>query len=300
MSRRIAYHEYGGPEVLRVEDEHPEAPGAGQVLVRAEMIGVNPVDWKMVAGFFRRTDRAPFPHVPGWAATGIVEAVGGEVAGLGIGDPVIVGARGGAYRERLVVDAALVVRRPRSLDLAQAAGLPSSAVAGYSLVDHLGVAEADTLLVHGAAGAVGAAAVQIAVDRGARVVGTASPANHDYLRSLGAVPVAYGAGLVDALRRLGPVTASADAVGGAESVAATRSALAPGGRAVTAWGDEHSQAAGIPWVRHAEDELERTVALAERGALEVRVGEVFPLARAVDALRLSRTGRARGKILLEP
>jgi hypothetical protein len=105
---------------------------------------------------------------------------------------------------------------------------------------------------------------------------------------------------VDALRALGPITASADAVGDRDSVAATRAVLIPGGRAVTAWGDEHSYAAGIPWVRHPDDELVQAVALAVRGALTVRIGETFPLALAADALRLSQTGHSSGKILLLP
>ena len=300
MSKRIAYDEYGTPDVLRVEDEPVGEPGPGQLRVRNQLIGVNPVDWKMVAGYFRRTDRAPFPHVPGWASTGIVEAVGARVIGFSAGDAVIVGARGGAYCEQLTVDARLVVLRPASMSAEQAAALPSSAVAGYSMVQNLAITGEDTLLVHGAAGSVGSASAQIALDRGAKVVGTASPRNHEYLSSLGVIPVPYGDGLEDRLRRVGSITASADAVGGRDSVAATLAVLGPGGRAVTAWGDEHSQAAGIPWVLHPDDELEQTVALAARGALTARISEVFPLDRASDALRLSMTAHLAGKILLQP
>lgn len=300
MSTRIAYYEYGSPDVLRFEDEAPGDPGTGQVRIRQEMIGVNPVDWKMVAGYFRHTDRASFPHVPGWASTGIIDAIGSGVSGFTVGDPVIAGARGGAYRQQLIVDARLVVPRPETVSVEQAAALPSSAVAGYSMIDNLGITSKDTLLVHGAAGSVGAAAVQIALDRGARVIGTASTRNHDYLRSLGATPVTYGDRLEAALRDLDPITASADAVGGQASVAVTRDVLAPGGRTVTAWGDEHSHAAGIPWVQHPDDELEQTVALAARGALTVRIGATFPLAETADALRLSQTGHPAGKILLAP
>ena len=300
MSKRIAYYEYGNPDVLRFEDEQPAEPGAGQVRVRNELIGVNPVDWKMVAGYFRHTDCTAFPHVPGWASTGIIDAIGDDVTGFNVGDAVIAGARGGACREQLVVDARLVVPRPEGMSVEQAAALPSSAVAGYSTVHNLAITSDDTLLVHGAAGSVGSASVQIAIDRGATVIGTASPRNHDYLRALGAIPVAYGDGLADALRGLGIITASADAVGGQASVAATLALLGPGGRAVTAWGDDHSQAAGIPWVQHPKDELEQTVAIATRGALTVRIGEAFPLARAADALRLSQTRHPAGKILLAP
>lgn len=298
MSKRIAYYEYGAPDVLCFEDEQPAEPSHGQVRIRNELIGVNPVDWKMVAGYFRHTDRAAFPHVPGWASTGIIDAIGDDVTGFDVGDAVIAGARGGAYREQLVVDAGLVVLRPEGISVEQTAGLPSSAVAGYSMVQNLGITAEDTLLVHGAAGSVGSATVQIALERGATVIGTASPTNHDYLRSLGAIPVAYGDGLENALRSLGAITASADAVGGRDSVAATMGTLRSGGRAVTAWGDEYSQAAGVPWVQHSEDELEQTVAIADRGALTVRISETFPLAQAARAFRLCQTNHPEGKILL--
>lgn len=310
MSKRIVYTEYGTPDILRVENGDVPEPGPGQVLVRTEMIGVNPIDWKLVAGAFARVDPAPFPGTPGWAATGIIEALGNGVTGYAVGQaviadsrarlPVTSGSLGGTFAEHVVVDTSRIVARPESMSIEQAAGLPSSAVAGYSMIQNLDITSADTLLVHGAAGSVGAAAEQVAVDRGARVIGTASPRNHDYLRSLGATPVAYGNGLVDALRSLETITASADAVGGRDSVTATLSALGSKGRAVTAWGDAHSQAASIRWVRHPDDELEQTVALATRGALAVRIGETFALARATDALRLSKTLHPVGKLLLAP
>ncbi|MFT3691234.1 NADP-dependent oxidoreductase [Paenirhodobacter sp.] len=306
MSKRIVYYEHGGPEVLRWEDEAIPTPAPGQVLVRNEMIGVNPIDWKLVAGFFRH-DPAPFPGTPGWASTGIIEAVGAG-APFTTGQAVIVdsrarlpvtsGSRAGTFRQYLAVDARQIVTRPPEISIEQAAGLPSSAVAGYSLVNYLDITGDDTLLVHGAAGAVGSAAVQVAIARGARVIGTASPANHDYLRRLGAEPVDYRGDMIGAIRKLGPVTASADAVGGAASVAATV-ALRPG-RAVTAWGDEHSRAAGIPWVRHPEDELQQATHLAARGLLHVRIAEILPLAEAATALERVRAGHSPGKILLRP
>lgn len=310
MSKRIVYTEYGTPDVLRVEDGEVPEPGRGQVLVRTEMIGVNPIDWKLVAGAFARVDPAPFPGTPGWAATGIIEALGDGVTDYAVGQaviadsrarlPVTSGSLGGTFAEHVTVNTARIVPRPESMSIEQAAGLPSSAVAGYSMIQNLGITAADTLLVHGAAGSVGAAAAQIAIDRGARVIGTTSPRNHDYLRSLGATPVAYDDGLIETLRRLGPITASADAVGGRDSVTATQAVLASEGRAVTAWGDKHSHMAGIPWVHHPDDELEQTVALTSSGVLAVRIGETFPLARAADALRLSQTGHPVGKILIAP
>ena len=306
----MVYYEYGDPGVLRWEDEPVAQPEAGQVLVRNELIGVNPIDWKLVAGYFRH-DPQPFPGTPGWASTGIVEAVGKGVTNFTVGQAVIVdsrarlamtsGSRAGTFREYLAVDTRQIVVRPPEISPEQAAGLPSSAVAGYSLVHQLDITRADTLLIHGAAGAVGSAAVQVAVGRGARVIGTASPANHDYLRSLGATPVAYGNDMVAAIRELGPITASADAVGGAAAVAATAALLpADRRRAVTAWGDEHSQAAGIPWVSHPADELHQVTRLAAQELLRVRIADILPLADAATALERLKTGHSAGKILLRP
>lgn len=309
MSKRIVYYEHGGPEVLRWEDETVVDPARGQVLVRNELIGVNPIDWKLVAGFFR-SDPAPFPGTPGWASTGIIEAVGEGVNDFAVGQAVIVdsrarlavtsGSRAGTFREYVVVDTRQIVARPQGVSIEQAAGLPSSAVAGYSMVHHLGISRADTLLVHGAAGGVGSAAVQVAVARGARVIGTASPSNHDYLRSLGAHAVDYTGDVENAIRRFGRITASADAVGGAASVAATVALLPAGGRAVTAWGDEHSHAAGIPWVNHPDDELHQVAKLAAQGLLNIRIAETLPLSDAAVALEHIKVGHSPGKILLRP
>ncbi|MEL6062726.1 MULTISPECIES: NADP-dependent oxidoreductase [unclassified Methylobacterium] len=310
MSKRIVYHQYGNPDVLHLDDEIVASPGRDQVLVRNELIGVNPIDWKLVAGFFQRTDPAPFPGTPGWASTGIIEAVGAGVTAFSVGQAVIVdsrarlavtsGSRAGTFRQYLVVDTRQIVPRPPEVGVEQAAGLPSSAVAGYSMIHHLGVTEDDTVLVHGAAGGVGSAAVQVAVARGARVVGTASPDNHDYLRSLGAHPIDYRADIVNAVRAFGPITASADAVGGAASVSATVALLPLGGRAVTAWGDAHSEAARIPWVAHPNDELHQVATLAARGQLTVRIADILPLADAAAALKRVKAGHNRGKILLRP
>lgn len=309
MSKRIVYYEHGGPEVLRWEDETVPVPAHDQVLVRNELIGVNPIDWKLVAGFFR-SDPAPFPGTPGWASTGVIEAVGEGVKDFAAGQAVIVdsrarlavtsGSRAGTFREYLAVDTRQIVARPPEVSIEQAAGLPSSAVAGYSMVQHLGITKDDTLLVHGAAGGVGSAAVQVAVARGARVIGTASAPNHDYLRSLGAHPVDYAGDMVSAIRRLGPITASADAVGGGTSVAVTIALLPAGGRAVTAWGDEHSHAAGISWVSHPADELHQVTNLAAQGFLNIRIAEILPLSDAAVALEQIKAGHSPGKILLRP
>ena len=311
MPNRIAYRTYGDPDVLTYESYEPGQPGPGQVLVRTAMIGVNPVDWKLIAGMFGPADPAPFPGVPGWASAGTVEAIGPGVDSSWNGLDVVVdsrarvdvtiGSQAGTYQDLLVVDVRQLETKPHGLSWEQAAGIPSSGVAGYSMIAGLRVTAKDTVLVHGAAGGVGSAAAQVALARGARVIGTASPRNHDYLQSLGVTPVDYRQDdLVDAIRDVGTVTASADAVGGAASVAVTSELLGRTRRWVTAWGDEASQAAGIPWVQHPDDELRRSLELASTGKLTVRVDSVLPLREAAAALNRIKTGHTDGKILLLP
>lgn len=298
MTKRIAYHEYGGPEVLRIEDEVVPEPGAGELIVRNEVIGVNPIDWKMTAGAFRHQDPHPFPGVPGWASVGTVEQVGASVQQFQPGQKVIVGSRAGSYRERQLVKSRYIVALPPALPVDQAAGLPSSAVAGYSIIHQLGITADDVLLIHGAAGSVGSAAAQIAIAEGATVIGTASTKNHEFLRSLGVIPVEYGSKLVADVRNIAEPTAVADAVGGQGPAEATSALLGSHPRTVTVWGTRHSQAAGIPGLRHPDDELERVVEYALDGALTVRIAGDYAFEDVKSALDASMTMHVPGKILL--
>lgn len=310
MSVHSTYRTYGDPEVLRLEEAEVTDPGLGEVRVRNHLIGVNPVDWKLIAGMFRHTDPAPFPGVPGWASVGTIDATGADVDTWSVGQEVIVdsrarlsvtvGSRAGTYGDFVTVSTRNIVQRPPSIAPDQAAGLPSSGVAGYSMIDNLDLGPGDTVVVHGAAGGVGSAAVQAAIARGATVIGTASPANHAYLESLGAKPVDYAGDVVHQIQRIGTVTASADAIGGEPSVRATVALLGQHARAVTAWGDQHSEAAGIPWVHHPDDELEQTTRLAAEGALRIRIDDCLPLRDAAVALSRVQNGHSQGKLLLHP
>lgn len=299
MSTRIVFREYGSPKVLQVEQFEAGAPGAGELRVRNRAIGVNPIDWKVVAGYGKDRFPVEFPAVPGRAAAGVVEAIGEGVSGFAVGDEVIVAADG-TFQDEIVVPAGRAVHKPVSIDFDQAAGLPVSATTGYALVEHVGVGADDTLLVHGSAGGVGAAAVQVAVARGATVIATASESNHEYLRQLGAIPVTYGEGLLDRVRQAGTVTAVVDAFGDADAVAVTTALLSDLSRATTAVRSEQAAAAGIEPVQHPADELQRVVELAEAGKLQVRIAEVLPLAQAAEAFERSYAGHAPGKIILHP
>lgn len=300
MSARVYFEEYGSPKVLQYGEESLPEPGEGEVRIVNRAISVNPVDWKIVAGHLK--DHAPveFPAVPGNETAGVIEAVGPGVEGLAVGDEVIWYGFTGGFRQQANVAAATLTAKPASIDFEQAASLPVAGGTAYALVHQLGIGAGDTVLVHGAAGGVGSAAVQIAKARGARVIGTASEPHHEYLRSIGAEPVIYGDRLADRVRAIGAITASIDTVGGEASVAATQQLLPDLSRAVTAVTDEHSTTAGIASVVKPDDAVAAVVALAAQGVLRFAIQESIPLAEAARAFELSYAGHVRGKLILIP
>ena len=212
---------YGGPEVLAVQDLEVSAPADGQVLIDVRAAGANPIDYKLYSGEMGR-DPAALPMPIGLEVSGVVAAAGSGATGytgaLSVGDEVVAtGVRGG-YADQVIVDAKDVGHKPDSLSFEQAAGLLLVGGTAWHLLTNTGVGMGDTVLIHGAAGGVGLLAVQLAVARGASVIGTASPARHDELRKYGATPVAYGPGLADRVRGIGPVDAALDLVGTDEAL----------------------------------------------------------------------------------
>lgn len=193
------FSRFGGPDVLELVDLPAPRPDPGQVRIAVRAAGVNPSDWKKRAGLMDEE----LPQTLGYEAAGIVDALGEGVTDAAVGDRVFgFCTEGAAQAESAVLSYYAPI--PPSLDFAGAAALPAAVETATRALDQLGVGNGDTLLVNGASGSIGSAAVQFAVARGTRVIGTASPANHAYLRSLGAVPVAYGDGLVERVRALAP------------------------------------------------------------------------------------------------
>src|SRR6202050_51613 len=228
MSAVVIATAYGGPAVLEIANQGPGEPGPGQALIEIRAAGVNAIDAKVYSGAFG-TDPARLPLRLGSEASGVVAATGPGASGPagplggggeGVGDEVIAYRAPGAYAEELVVPASALVPKPDTLDWAQAAGLMVAGATAWHLLSATGVGAGDTVLIHGAAGGVGVMAVQLALDRGATVVATASPANHDFLRELGATPVEYGAGLMDRVAAAAPggVDAGLDLVGTDEAL----------------------------------------------------------------------------------
>ncbi|WP_229868102.1 NADP-dependent oxidoreductase, partial [Streptomyces chryseus] len=221
-----------------------------------------------------------------------------------VGDEVIAYARkdyvhGGTFAEFVTVPVRALARRPASLTWDQAAGLPLAGLTAYQVLKRLGTGPGDTVLVHGAAGGVGSLGVQIARALGARVIGTASPANHDRLRELGAEPTAYGEGVVERVRKLAPdgVDVVADFVGGVLDT--TLAVLSEGGRHASVADNSVVGAGGQwMWVRPNGDDLTELGALADAGKLAVPVARTFPLEELADAFALSQSGHVHGKVVV--
>ena len=300
--KAISYDEYGGPEVLRLAEVTEPHAGPGQVRVKIVAAAVNPIDVKIRQGRAPQMGPPSLPAVPGVEGAGIVDEVGAGVSGVSIGDEVMLWTDTGASAEyALASDFAL---KPACLDWETAAALPVAVETSDRVLGELAVGLGETLLIHGAAGVVGSVGVQIAVARGATVIGTASEANHGFLRSLGAIPVAYGDGLVDRVRAVAPqgVDAVYDVVG---MDALDVSVELRGGttdRIVTT-NDPRAFVLGITFSiggRRFGPELAEYARLAADGRLRVRVDQSFTLADAARAHELSESGHARGKVLLRP
>lgn len=296
--RAAIFSEYGGPDVLRVSEVDTPRAGAGQVRVRVRAAGVQPYDLAVRAGWTPPGVTGPLPRIPGNEFAGVVDEVGPGVAGVSAGDEVLGFGQLQAYAEYVVVPADQVTPKPAAMPWEVAGGFTAGAQTASLALEELGVGPGDVLAVHGAAGAVGTMAVQLGVRAGARVVGTAAPDNHEYLRELGASPVAYGEGLVERLKPFG-VTVALDGAGG-EALEASL-ALVPDRRRILTL-VEHGRAAelGIRVVEGTRSaaRLASLAALYAAGELRFHVRHTYPLERAADAHRALETGHGRGKIVL--
>jgi NADPH2:quinone reductase len=315
MSAVVVASAYGGPEVLAITDQPVADPAAGEARITVRASGVNPVDYKLYSGAMSR-DPARLPLRLGFEAAGVVTAVGPGAASaagpLAVGDEVIAYRISGGYAADLVVAGDALVPKPPSLGWPEASGLMLAGATAWHALVATAVTAGDTVLMHGAAGGVGLMAIQLAIARGAAVIGTASPVRHELLRSLGAIPVAYGTGLADRVRAAAPqgIDAALDLVGTDEAIdvslelvadrlriatiAASRRGLADGIRAL---GGGPGADPGTEIRRAARPELAR---LAGQGSLRVLVAQTFPLGSAADAHRAIMAGHTSGKIALIP
>lgn len=297
--RTIVMHEFGGPEVLAVEDTDAPTPGPGQVRVRVRAVGVNALDHKIRSGAAEQMFPTPLPTVLGLEVAGTVDEVGPGVEGLAVGDDVLGFADRGGYAEQAL--ATDVVAKPSGLDWPQAAALPVAAETAERVLNLLEVGDGDTVLIHGAAGSVGTVAVQLAAARGATVIGTAGESNHDHLRGLGATPVVYGDGLVERVREVAPqgVDAVFDAAG--QGALPDSIELRGGTSRIVTIADPAAFGLGITFTAQAQRDRPRLAELAQQAAdgdLELTVGRTFGLDEAAAAHAAVESGHGRGKTVL--
>jgi NADPH:quinone reductase-like Zn-dependent oxidoreductase len=304
--KAVVYRRYGGPEVLELAELPEQKTHVDSVLIRVKAAGLNRADAALQAGALDSAVETFFPVVPGWDIAGVVERSGPGAPEFAKGDEVIAYIRGdvqrahGGFAELVSADVRAVARKPRTMSFTEAAGLPLAALTAYQgVVRALAVQPGDTILVLGAAGGVGSVAAQIALAHGARVIGAAPPDDHDYLRTLGAEAVAYGAGLTDQVLGLVPdgVDAVLDTIGGG-ALAVSAGAGRPDTR-LASIADPGAPGSTAVFARMDRDDLTAVTALAEAGLLSVRVGAVFPLEQAAEAQRAFAAGNIAGKVVLE-
>ncbi|MFC4514226.1 NADP-dependent oxidoreductase [Streptomyces ehimensis] len=304
--KAVSYRAYGGPEVLEYRDDLPRPKvGPDSVLVKVKAAAVNPVDWKAREGYLDGMLQPVFPVVPGWDVSGVVVGLGADTPEFQEGDEVIGYVREdflsrGTFAEYVAAPVRTLAPKSAGLTFEEGAALPLAGLTALQSLRAVRAGEGDTVLIHGASGGVGSMAVQLARRLGARVIGTASERNHDYLRGLGAEPVTYGDGLAERVRALAPggVDAVLDLVGGG-AVATSPAVTAHGARLVSIADPAVTELGGrILWVRPDPADLTELGRLAGEGALKVEVAEVFPLERTADAHRLSAEGHTRGKIVV--
>lgn len=274
-------------------------PGRGQVRIRVHTAGVQPFDALVRAGVLDVGVR--FPQQLGNEFAGVVDHLGSDVTQWAVGDEVIGWAPMASHAEFVTADVDAIVDKPRRLGWRQAGSLGASGQTALTVLRELRVRAGETLLVHAAAGGAGSMAVQLARQRGARVIGTASTANHDHLRRLGAEPLSYGEGLLHRIRAAAPdgVDAVLDGVGG-HALRVSVELVGDRDRVATLVDHGRAETLGVRGIRaqRSRKQLVELARLAGRGRLEVPVRASYPLHRVGDAHRDVGRGHGAGKVVL--
>jgi NADPH:quinone reductase-like Zn-dependent oxidoreductase len=296
----VVFDRYGGPDVLQVAEVDEPHAGPGQIRVAVRASSVNPIDWKLRSGALAEVMPVELPKILGYDASGLVDEVGDGVEGVSAGDEVFGFGVGFAAAEYALLDDFAL--KPAGLSFEEAAGYPVAAETAVRALEALRLQAGQTVLINGAAGGVGTAAVQIALARGARVIGTAGEANHDYLRQLGAEPTTYGEGLVERVRELGGAELAFDTAGRGAIPDLVEITGSPD--KVITIADYSAPQYGVR-VTGASDgravhALAEAAQLFVEGKFSLPVAGVFPFAEAAEAHRLSEAGHVRGKLILTP
>jgi NADPH:quinone reductase-like Zn-dependent oxidoreductase len=301
----------GPPDAWEFVEERLSAPERGEVTIRVYAAGVNPADAKHVAS---RRPGLEFPVPIGYEVSGVLSAVGPDTrigsGAAAIGDEVVAFRVHGAYATEITVPAEKVFAKPSTLTHPEAANLLLVGTTAAEMLAVTGAAPGETVILHGASGAVGVSVLQQARLRGIRVIGTASTDRFDEVRRFGGEPVRYGPGLADRIREIadGTVAAALDAVGTDEAVDVSLDLIADRRRIVTIAALGRAEAEGIlaiagsmPASARFRDEVRsELIALAQNGDLVVPVARTFPLDEARRAHDLLATGHPGGKLALIP
>lgn len=304
--KAIRIHQYGGPEVLaQVEMQRP-TPGPNEVLIKVAAASVNPIDWKLRAGYVKEVFPLTFPSTLGWDVSGTVEEAGADVTQFKRGDQVYALLEGGGYAEYAVAKEAIVTKKPRTLDYVHAATVPVAGVTAWQALFEVAQLRAgQKVLIHASAGGVGNFAVQFAKAKGAYVIGTASSRNQAFLHELGVdQAIDYEKTRFEDVVR--DVDVVLDPLGG-ETQERSFKTLKKGGILVSLVQPPSEELAKKHGVRalfygaHASSsDLAQIAKLIDSGKVKTVVDTVLPLAEARRAHELSQGGHVRGKIVLKP
>jgi len=305
MPKAVRFDEYGGVDVLKVVDVPQPVPGPGQVLVQVKAAGINPGEAKIRDGLLAARFPATFPSGEGSDLAGVVAATGPDVSGFSAGDEVIGFTDNRAsHAEYALTEAANLTPKPAAVPWEVAGALFVVGATAWAAVRAVALTEGDTVVVAGAAGGVGSVAVQLARRAGATVIGLASPANHDWLRRHGVVPVTYGDGVADRIRQAaGKVDAFIDTVGGDYVQIALDLGVEPS-RIDTIANYEAIGKYGVKGdgnaVGASAEVLAELAGLIASGDLEIPIAAAYPLDQVRDAYQRLAPGHLLGKIVLIP
>ena len=306
--KAVVIHEYGGPEVLKYEEVPRPEPQADQILVRVIAAGVNPVDGMIRSGTFAKNGKRAFQIILGGDIAGVIEKVGSKITKFKLGDPVFAYISldsGGGYAQYALVTEREAAPKPKSLTYVEAAAVPIVALTAWqALIDTAKLNTGQTVLIHGGSGGVGTFAIQIAKARDAKVIATASTANQDFLKELGAdVAIDYTRQKFEDIAK--DVDVVLDSIG-KDTLARSYGVVKKGGIIVSLVArpneselEKHGVRGEALSVDPNSDELTEIGKLIDDKKIKVIVSQTFPLSEAIKAQQQVATGHTRGKIVLK-
>lgn len=304
MSRAVTHDTFGGPEVLELRDVAEPHAGPDEVRVRVAAAGLNPMDW-VLSSMPEMADMLGYsvPSGFGHDFAGFIDEVGDDIGSFAVGDRVFGGALGRAVADYVIVNPAtdILLHTPEGVTDEIASALPVSGLTADAALHKIGLKDSDTVLIGGAGGGVGVIAVQLARLMGARVIGTGSESSFQFLRQLGAEPVAYGPGLSDRIRKIAPdgVTAATSLVG-TETVDAALELGVPPERISTISAGPNPRGGVQPTggVDATPGALERIAQAIAAGTLTVPIAATYPIEQIRDAVILQKNGHVHGKVVV--